>query len=164
MISPSSSSQTTSMRPALPLLLFSATLCFGLGIVLPLLRVDRLYFFSDEPSLAGIIASLWNGGDVALSLLVALFSVVFPAAKLALLNVWAYAGQRAHDRIPSWFRALSNWSMLDVVLVALVIFAAKTSGFATAFTKPGLWFFAASVVLTVAASYLLKRSEKREGA
>ena len=41
-----------------------------------------------------------------------------------------------------WLRALSNWSMLDVVLVALVIFAAKTSGLATAFTQPGLWFFA----------------------
>ena len=52
---------------------------------------------------------------------------------------------------------MSNWSMLDVVLVALVIFAAKTSGVATAITKPGLWFFAASAVLTVAASWLAKR-------
>jgi paraquat-inducible protein A len=47
--------------------------------------------------------------------------------------------------------------MLDVVLVALVVFAAKTSGLATAFTKPGLWFFAASVVLTAMASAVLKR-------
>ena len=61
------------------------------------------------------------------------------------------------QRIPAWFRALSNWSMLDVVLVALVIFAAKTSGLATAFTQPGLWFFAVSAVLTAAASALAKR-------
>jgi paraquat-inducible protein A len=47
--------------------------------------------------------------------------------------------------------------MLDVVLVSLVIFAAKTSGLATAFTKPGLWFFAASAVLTAVASGLAKR-------
>ena len=46
--------------------------------------------------------------------------------------------------------------MLDVVLVALVIFAAKTSGLATASTQPGLWFFAASVILTAAASTLAK--------
>jgi paraquat-inducible protein A len=147
------------MHLALPILLFLATLSFGLGIVLPLLQVDRLYFFSDEPSLVGIVASLWREGDALLAIVVALFSLVFPAAKLGLLNVWAYAGQDAHDRIPNWFRALSNWSMLDVVLVALVIFAAKTSGFATAFTKPGLWFFAASVLLTVAASYVLKRKK-----
>ncbi|WP_274629276.1 paraquat-inducible protein A [Arvimicrobium flavum] len=147
------------MRTVVPALLFLATLCFGLGIVLPLLQVDRLYVFIDEPSLAGIVASLWTGGDRALAAVVALFSIVFPAAKLALLNVWAYAGREAHDRIPEWFRALSNWSMLDVVLVALVIFAAKTSGFATAFTRPGLWFFTASVLLTVAASYVLKRQK-----
>lgn len=150
------------MHLALPILLFLATLTFGLGIVLPLLQVDRLYFFSDQPSLTGIIAGLWSEGDVLLATVVALFSVVFPATKLGLLNVWAYAGEHAHDRIPTWFRALSNWSMLDVVLVALVIFAAKTSGFATAFTKPGLWFFAASVLLTIAASYLLKRNKEME--
>ncbi|MEZ5781676.1 MAG: paraquat-inducible protein A [Rhizobiaceae bacterium] len=145
------------MRIALPVSLFLATLCFGLGVTLPLLRVDRLYFFSDEPSLVGMVSGLWTSGDFLLATLVALFSIAFPAAKLMLLSVWAYAGQSAHDRIPTWFRALSNWSMLDVVLVALVIFAAKTSGFATAFTKPGLWFFTASVVLTVAVSYLMKK-------
>ena len=53
---------------------------------------------------------------------------------------------------------LSNWSMLDVVLVALVIFAAKTSGLATAATKPGLWFFAASALLTAVASALARRA------
>ena len=145
------------MRIALPVSLFLATLCFGLGVTLPLLRVDRLYFFSDEPSLVGMVSGLWTSGDFLLATLVALFSIVFPATKLMLLSVWAYAGQSAHDRIPAWFRALSNWSMLDVVLVALVIFAAKTSGVATAITKPGLWFFAASAVLTVAASWLAKR-------
>lgn len=150
------------MPIALPILLFLATLSFGLGVVLPLLQVDRLYFFSDEPSLAGIVIGLWNGGDWLLAFVVALFSIIFPASKLALLNIRAYSGQGAHDRIPVWFRALSNWSMLDVVLVALVIFAAKTSGFATAFTKPGLWFFATSVLLTVAASWMLKRKKKLE--
>ena len=82
--------------------------------------------------------------------------MVFPCLKLGLLHLAAYGGDGAEARIPAWFRALSNWSMLDVVLVALVIFAAKTSGLATAFTKPGLWFFAASAVLTATASALAK--------
>lgn len=42
---------------------------------------------------------------------------------------------------------LSKWSMMDVLLVAIVIFAAKTSGLAEAFTQPGLWFYAASSML-----------------
>jgi paraquat-inducible protein A len=44
------------------------------------------------------------------------------------------------------------------MLVALVIFAVKTSGLATAATKLGLWFFAASALLGAGASALAKRS------
>jgi paraquat-inducible protein A len=140
----------------LPLILFAATFCFALGIVMPLIQVDRLYFFTDQPSLIGIVAGLWDQGDMLLASIVGLFSLAFPALKLALLHCAAYAEHHS-PRIPAWFKALANWSMLDVVLVALVVFAAKTSGLATAFTKPGLWFFAASVLLTAAASALAKR-------
>lgn len=142
-----------------PIVLFLATLSFGLGLVLPLIQVERLFLFTDEPSLVGIVAALFAEGDMLLGLVIALFSIVFPALKLALLHVAAYGTPAA--RIPAWFRALSNWSMLDVVLVALVVFAAKTSGVATAFTRPGLWFFAASVMLTATAAGLAKRSETR---
>ena len=145
------------MRIVLPFVLYAATLSLGLGLVLPLVRVERLFFLTDEPSLLAIISGLWTENEALLSIVVGLFSVVFPCLKLALLHVAAYGEHEAHQRVPSWLRALSNWSMLDVVLVALVIFAAKTSGLAAAFTQPGLWFFAASALLTATASALLKR-------
>lgn len=145
------------MQFLLPLVLFAATVSFAYGTVLPLIQVERLFVFTDQPSLIGIVAGLWKEGDILLATIVALFSLVFPAIKLALLHLTAYAASSA-PRLPGWFRTLANWSMLDVVLVALVIFAAKTSGLATAFTKPGLWFFAASVVLTAIASALVKRA------
>lgn len=141
----------------LPVILFAATFCFAFGISLPLIQVDRLFVFTDEPSLVGIVTGLWNTGDMPLAAVIGLFSLFFPALKLVLLHCAAYAAGHS-ARIPAWFRALANWSMLDVVLVALVVFAAKTSGVATAFTKPGLWFFAASVLLTAAASALAKRA------
>jgi paraquat-inducible protein A len=144
------------MRRLLPLLLFAATVCFTLGIALPLIRLERLFLFTDEPSLTTMVFGLWAGGDMLLAATVGLFSIVFPALKLGLLHVAAYDGAEGHRLVPGSFRALSRWSMLDVVLVALVIFAAKTSGLATASTQPGLWFFAASVVLTAAASTLAK--------
>lgn len=139
-----------------PLLLFAATLSFGLGIVLPLIQVNRLYFFTDEPSLLAMVAGLWKTGDIMLALIVGAFSVACPAIKLALLHLAAYDGRTT---IPWWFKGLANWSMLDVVLVALVVFAAKTSGLATAFTKPGLWFFADSALLTAVCSSLLRQRE-----
>lgn len=150
------------MRLAPPILLFVATVAFALGVTLPLIRIERLYFFTEEPSLVGIIAALWRGGDPLLAIVIALFSVVFPSVKLLLLHVAAHSGRAAHDRLPAWLRGLSNWSMLDVVLVALVIFTAKTSGLATAFTRPGLWFFTLSLVLTVAVSALLRNEQQVE--
>jgi paraquat-inducible protein A len=149
------------MRLALPLLLFAATIAFALGVTLPLIRVEKLYLFTEEPSLTDMVATLWAGGEWILAVVVALFSIVFPSIKLALLHVAARSGDGAHGAVPAWLRGLANWSMMDVVLVALVIFAAKTSGLATAFTQPGLWFFALSVVLTVAVSALLRREETR---
>jgi paraquat-inducible protein A len=144
------------MRRVLPLVLFAASLSFALGVVLPLIRVEKLYFFTEAPSLADIIASLWVKGDVPLAILIGLFSIAFPTLKLGLLHVAAYAGAGGTRRIPAWIGGLSRWSMLDVVLVAIVIFAAKTSGLATAFTQPGLWFFGASVLLTASASALIR--------
>ena len=148
------------MRFAFPLILFSATFSLALGIILPLIRVDRLFVFSDQPSLVAMIAGLWSEGDWLLAGIIALFSIVFPCVKLGLLHIAAYGVEGSVPRIPGWFRGMANWSMLDVVLVALVIFAAKTSGLAEAFTMPGLWFFATSAVLTAAASQLAKRDNR----
>ena len=51
-----------------------------------------------------------------------------------------------------WFRRigwLGKWSMLDVLILALLVFYAKATQFADAVTLPGVYFFAASVFLTM---------------
>ncbi len=146
------------MRRIFALSLFLATVCYVLGVSQPLVRIERLWIFEEEPSLVQMIASLWSGGDRPLAVFVGLFSVAAPAAKLALLHV--AAADSDGKPLPAWFRAIARWSMLDVVLVAIVIFAVKTSGLATAATESGLWFFAASVFLTAAASTLAQRQRK----
>ena len=145
------------MRILLALSLVLASFSFALGVTLPLIKVKQLLFFTDQPSLVQVVASLWRGGDWPLATVVGLFSLVFPAVKISYLHVVALGGVRGH--LHGALRALSNWSMLDVMLVAIVVFAAKTSGLATAITQPGLWFFAASTVLTTLASYLARRLE-----
>jgi paraquat-inducible protein A len=143
------------MRFLLPATLLLATVSFTLGITLPLVRVERFLILSDEPSLVRIVLDLWNARQGGLACVILVFSILVPGLKLFLLHAAAYAG--ANGGLPTWFHALSKWSMLDVLLVALVIFAAKTSGLATAFAQPGLWFFAGSVVLTVAAAALVRK-------
>jgi paraquat-inducible protein A len=147
-------------KPVLPLLLLGASLTFALGVTQPLMEIDRLYFFTTTPSLIEITSSLWTHGDYAIAGITALFSLIFPLAKLAVLHLAAYPPATGALRVPHWFKALARWSMLDVLVVALVIFAAKTSGLASAAAKPGLWFFAASVVLTALASAAVARKEE----
>jgi hypothetical protein len=85
-----------------------------------------------------------------LAVIVALVSIVLPVCKMIGLAVEATA---AGGGTGSWFYRhavpyLSKWSMMDVLLVAIVIAAAKTTGLADAFTQPGLWCYAASTIIS----------------
>jgi paraquat-inducible protein A len=130
-----------------PLLLVLAAIFLTLGLFLPIIRFERLYFFTETPSLLELVAVLFREGDVALSLVVGLFSIVFPIVKLSGLAV-QLSGRAAEAGL---FRRamphLSKWSMMDVMLVAIVVFAAKSSGLAVAVSQPGLWFYAASAII-----------------
>ncbi|MBZ9655319.1 paraquat-inducible protein A [Phyllobacterium lublinensis] len=147
------------VRLFIPLLLFVATFSLALGLTMPLMNVSRLYFFDDNPSLLGIIASLWTGGDWLLTIVVVLFSIILPVTKLAVAQLAAAQIPAARQILHRWVVVLSKWSMLDVLLVALVIFGAKTSGLATAIAQPGLWFFTASAILSAVATHLIVREE-----
>lgn len=118
-----------------------------LGIFLPIMRFEQLYFFSKEPSLVQLIGELWSDGSVGLAIAVGAFSLVFPAAKLIVLALEVLADDGRSGFLQRMMPHLSRWSMMDVMLVAIVIFAAKTSGLATAVTLPGFWCYAASAVI-----------------
>jgi paraquat-inducible protein A len=47
-----------------------------------LLRFEHLVFFSRTPSLIEMIGELWTTGDALLAILIACFSVIFPAGKI----------------------------------------------------------------------------------
>ncbi|MGI9402299.1 MAG: paraquat-inducible protein A [Rhizobiaceae bacterium] len=136
------------MKAIRPALLLVASISFGLGISLPLIRLDKFYFFSDTPSLVELVYGLWQSGDIGLGIIVGLFSLVFPVVKLFTVYEAAYGS----GNFPAWASVLAKWSMMDVLLVAIIVFAAKTSGFATAVSQPGIWFYALSTLSAAAAT------------
>jgi paraquat-inducible protein A len=146
------------MRLVLPVLFVLAPFLFAFGITLPLMTFEKLFFFEENPSLTGIIGSLYDNGDYALALVVALFSVVFPAVKMVAIATEALT---APGEASGWFVKvvpfLTKWSMMDVMLVAIVIAAAKTSGLANAFTEAGLWCYAGSALMTTVIQWLVAR-------
>ena len=146
------------MRILIALLLFVAIFCFTLGITMPILHMQKLYFFEETPSILSLTHALWLEGSALLALVVLLFSVVFPLLKLGIIFITAIAptAELAHSPLIRWAGVLSKWSMMDVLLVALVITAAKTSGLAEAIVQPGLWFYAISALCGAIVAGLLK--------
>lgn len=148
------------MRILMATLLVAAPLMLAFGLVLPLVRFDRLYVFSETPSLLTIIGQLWESGNALLAVIVAVVSIALPILKIVSLAVEAMSGREGgagtaffNHVVPQ----LSRWSLMDVLLVAIVIAAAKTSGLASAFTQPGLWCYAGSTIVSGLLHSLLRK-------
>ncbi len=138
----------------LGILIVAATVCLVLGLTLPIVRLTRFYVWTDVHSMISILEELYYAKEFFLAVVIGLFSVVFPFIKLLyLLGLFSMrnvtAGHRSRLlRQLSW---LGKWSMLDVLVLALLIFYAKSTQIADAVSMPGIYMFAAAVVLTMLA-------------
>jgi len=146
------------MRIVIAVLLLISSISFGLGISLPIVHFQKFFLFSETPSIISMIQLLWIEESYAIALAILLFSVLFPLLKLLVVFITAVAPRvrLAHSPITRWAGALSKWSMMDVMLVALVIVAAKGSGMADAVVQPGLWFYGTSAITGAIAAGLLR--------
>lgn len=141
-------------------LVVAAAACLVLGLTLPVVRLTRLYFWTDTHSLTSVIKALYYTGELFLAGVVFVFSILFPAFKLIYIlaagTLMAQPSAR-RSRILRRLEWLGKWSMLDVLVLALLVFYAKATALADAVALPGVYFFAASVVLTMLAYGLVER-------
>jgi paraquat-inducible protein A len=143
-----------SRRFILSLLILAAAVSLGLGLTLPIIKLTKLYVWTDEHSMVSIIWALYQDDELLLAAIVGVFSVVFPVLKLIYLLAAAHAGGSEgseRSRLLLDLEWLGKWSMLDVLVLALMVFYVKSSNLADAVTLPGLYFFTAAVVLTMIA-------------
>ena len=130
------------------------------GVLMPFMTVQKFMLFDDTQSLAEIVFYLHREGDTFLAVVVALFSIVMPFAKInTLYRLWSirYTGGERMRKLLKLLEFVGKWSMIEVFMAAAAIFSIKSSGLADATSEPGLYFFAASVVLSLAATWLVKR-------
>lgn len=146
-------------RVGLSLTIIAAAYLLFLGVTEPVLKLTKLYFLEDEHSLWSVVRALFHKDEFFLGTIIFVFSIVFPGLKLFYLLVVAVSppiSDRQH--IMKWMSWLGKWSMLDVLVLALVIFYAKSNELADAATLPGVYYFTGSVVLTMLAYGWVKRS------
>ncbi len=151
------------MRTFIALLIAISAFSLALGITQPLMRFEHLVFFTRTPSLVEMVGQLWTGGDRLLGAIVALFSLVFPAGKILIAQALLVSGDgdpATHRRMHRLLGAVSKWSMMDVLVVALAVFAAKTTGLASAAAQPGIWFYGVAALLSAGIAILLKKENR----
>ena len=144
----------------------SAGVALGFGLFLPSIAFEQFFVFGQTHALTGAIIGLWRDGEYWLAIVLGLFSVVFPVLKLLLMladGVARVSGSHgAGGRLTRLALRLGRWSMLDVFVVALVVFAIKGSGIADAATLPGIWVFCLAVLLSMWAADRLSRAHDRD--
>lgn len=128
---------------------------FGLGVAKPSVSVNEL---------GGLRAySLWEGAvelwdeSPALSLTVIVFTLIFPVLK----NVGVFMALASRSELSAAARRrwgvriqnLGKWSFLDVWAVAILVVAVKVEGLVSIGIEPGIYYFAASIVISMLAGY-----------
>ncbi len=156
----------------LALVLFSAC-TFAAGLVLPLFKIEpraeewtealKLLapgkMRSQEFTLLGGIAGMWQGGEWALAIILTLFSVVLPLAKLSMLTLEAAAPEALSDSWRQLMKSVSRYAMVEVFVIALLVMLAKgMPGGSRMELGIGTTAFVLSVLTGLAAGQIEKRS------
>ena len=146
-----------------PLLFISSGLLLA-SYFLPFMRTEKLFFFTNDHTLLKSIGKMWSDGMYILAIIIFLFSVLFPVAKLATVSwVWsckvdATTSRKALD----WISWLGKWSMLDVFVLAILIVLVKAKSLADATPQPGLYVFAGAILLSMVSTELVSMQTKRD--
>lgn len=90
---------------------------------------------------------------------------MLPYAKLALLAwVWRRGRPAGSHRALELVEALGRWSLLDVLVVALVVVTLRGNFFVRTHIESGLYLFAAAALLSMALSAWTRRLAHRADA
>jgi paraquat-inducible protein A len=138
----------------LSFLIILATVFFALGIILPVIRFTTIYVWTNEHSIATIIWALYESDEYFLCAVVFAVSVFFPFLKLFYLMTLVTSPDLSPEfrrRSISTMEWLGRYSMTDVMVLALMIFYVNSSGYTEAVVMPGVYFFAASAIITMLA-------------
>ena len=138
----------------LSFLIIVATVFFALGVILPAIRFTTIYVWTNQHSIATIIYAMYADQEYFLCVVLFAFSVFFPFLKLFYLLTLVTSPDLSPEfrrKSISTMEWLGRYSMTDVMVLALLIFYVNSSGYTEASVQPGIYFFAASAVITMLA-------------
>jgi len=153
--------------------IFAVTfVCFVMGIFSPLMTVSKhvtkwYITLVDEKNTVSLVSGLQglvHDGHWGIFLLLFAFSIVFPVTKLVLcLLMWSVPmGASTRHSISNVLYHAGKWSMLDVFVVGILVVAVKLGDTVEVQLHSGVFWFAASVCLSIWLKTCLSKVENSE--
>ncbi|WP_339433131.1 paraquat-inducible protein A [Pseudomonas sp. EA_65y_Pfl2_P78] len=135
--------------------LFAALAFYVPANLLPVMNTVMLGNGADSTIMSGVL-EFWDGGawDIALIIFIASIAVPgikFVALSLLLITVQCGSGwaRRERSKLFRFVELIGYWSMLDVLVVALVAALVKFQALGDIEPRPGILFFGMVVVFTM---------------
>jgi len=144
-------------RIDIPFLLITAAALLAVGITMPALETRTLFFWRDEYSIYMNILRLGREGKQAAATILAVCSIVYPAAKLLVLAYfWLMPFPHAwRFRVIRLLRLLGRWAMVDVFAITAIVLGSLAIGPLDATPRLGLYVYAAGILTLMLASLLM---------
>lgn len=136
-------------------LLVAALICYIPANLLPVMYTNMLGSGSDNTILQGVI-EFWQSGSYGIALVIFIASVAVPCGKFLIIGLLLVTAQRRsrwatreRARLYRLVELVGYWSMLDVLVVAVVAALVKFQGLADIEPRAGILFFGGVVILTM---------------
>ncbi len=132
----------------------AALALFPAAVLLPILEVQRLGHHH-RSSILGGIWDLFAHGSYFVGAVILVFSILLPLGKLiAMLELtWLCSLEEKHRaRTYRWMEIAGKWSMMDVMLLALLVMLVKLSGLVEFHFGPAVIAFSLCVAFSLIAT------------
>jgi paraquat-inducible protein A len=148
-------------RMIIDFMLWVSLITLAIGIFAPVMTFKKLIFYKNTFSIHTGLVNLFKEGEYILFLIIFVFTILFPVAKILLLAVIHYFRLWPQERMKKLLYTLglvSKWSMLDVFIVALLVVIVRLGITGRVEVKWGIYVFAVSVILSSIATQRLIRA------
>jgi len=139
-------------------LLLAAVILYIPANVLPVMYTRMLGDGSESTIMGGVI-QFWQAGSYGIALVIFIASVVVPCTKFLVLGLLLATAQRRSTwamreraRLYRLVELIGYWSMLDVLVVAIVAALVKFQALSDIEPRMGILFFGMVVILTMLSS------------
>lgn len=137
--------------------LVAAAICYIPANVLPIMTTVMASGRESDTIMQGVIL-LWSPTGWPLSCIILFASIFIPSAKVAAMFYIVFSVKRGSVQTPAKrvrlfkiVEAIGRWSMIDVFVVTFTVALIQLQPFMSVEPAPGIFFFAAVVVLTMMA-------------